>query len=77
VIHAHRRRTYSRRARLLKQAMALLFAPTIGEGLGEGEVRMRLHGGSRLLIGGDLPRSFTRRADATPIARPTTRKVGS
>jgi hypothetical protein len=48
----HRKQArYSRFARLLKQRHALRFAPTIDEGLTEGDVSLKLRRGStRLLI---------------------------
>lgn len=46
----HKATTYSRVARLLKQRVAEALAPTIAEGLSEGDVQLRLHPPRRRLL---------------------------
>jgi hypothetical protein len=71
--------TYSRRARLLKQRMAALFAPTVAEGLTDSEVQKRLgiSKTGRLLMAGAVGLSADhtqRRASAAGTASPRPRK---
>lgn len=70
----HRATAYSRVGRLLKQRVALRHAPTIAEGLSEGDVQLKLHPtrtGLLIMAGATgLSADYTRRASTAATASP-------